>query len=186
MSITWTDRPSREDGQGNYRLLRVGRSGTVRGIIISHNLVGTGLHYWKGKSTPCNQSTCEACKEGHTARWYGYIALWSAKTDSIGICEITDGCADDVDRYRARHSTIRGAELLLTRQGQRPNGRILANLTPGSIADERLPSAPDVIKILMKIWGMNENHAVASRPGREKNNRMTATDQVQSGNGSTK
>lgn len=160
MSVTWTDRPPRDETSGNFRLVRVARAGTVRGIILSPHLSGTGLHYWKGKSTPCNGSQCDACREGYVPRWYGYVAIWNPKTDHIGLAEITDGAADDLDRYRARHGTLRGAELLLSRQGNRPNGRILATVAPAAIAPERLPPAPDVIQCLNRIWGVNENHAV--------------------------
>lgn len=171
MSIHWSSRPSRGEGEGNYRLVRVQRAGVVRGIILSRNLEGTGVHYWKGKSMPCAGSACEPCREGFKPRWYGYVAIWNPRTDQIAIAEVTDSASDDFDRFIARHNTLRGGRLTLSRQGQRPNGRILAQIEPGDLSDERLPDCPNVQQMLMKIWGVNQNHAVSANKnhGRAKN-----------------
>jgi len=96
-------------------------------------------------------------------RWYGYVALWNPKTDAVQIAEITDGAADELDRYFARHNSLRGAVLTLARQGARPNGRIISQVDPPQLSEERLPAEPDVMRCLEKIWGVNENHESVAR-----------------------
>lgn len=167
MSISWSSRPDRGDASTNYQLARCPRSGTLRGVILSRSLQGTGTHYYRGRTTPCVGAKCEACKDGMAARWYGYVAIWSPSTDRVAIAEITDAAADDLDRWHARHGTLRGAVLTLKRQGARVNGRIIADVSQGTIDPDRLPPPPDLIRILEKIWGLNTNAPIAGTIGRK-------------------
>lgn len=174
MSITWSGRPDRGDESTNYQLARCPRSGSLRGIILSRSLQGTGTHYYRGRTAACLGSKCEACKDGMKPRWYGYLAIWSPSTDRVAIAEITDAASDDVDRWFARHNTLRGAILTLKRQGSRPNGRILADVTAGTIDDSRLPDCPDIIRCLERIWGLNSAATIAGsmKPSEEKPDRL--------------
>lgn len=150
--IHWTNRKEDNDPTRNFKLFRCPRSGSLTGVIVSPDMIGTGTHFWKNRTMPCTGKSCPACRDGFNPRWYGFLGIWSPKTDRLGILEITEAASDEVDRYYDRHKTLRGAQIKVSRQGNRPNGRVLADLTTGTIDPERLPPAIDIKATLLRMW----------------------------------
>ena len=183
MAITWSGRPRRDDEPRNFQLVRTPRSGTIRGIILNPGLTGTGTHYYGGRTVPCLGSKCKACEDGASPRWYGYLPIWNSSNDRIAIAEVPDAAADEIDRYHARHNTLRGSILTLRRQGSRPNGRVVADVVPGSIDQSRLPSAVDVQQCLEKIWGINRFAQVTGSMAKEREANLRKNANKQSTNG---
>ena len=60
----WQRRPDPDDTGIKYEIVRVGPKGLSGVVILSYDVVGTNLHYYAGRSTPCVDDACPACANG--------------------------------------------------------------------------------------------------------------------------
>lgn len=140
-----------------YDLFRVPAKGMGRAIVVSHDVVGADTHYWRGRSQPCSGDKCEACEDGQSPRWRGYLAVMSPKSGRVVILEITAAAAGAIEAYFNKHRTLRGAGIVAERVGQKPNGRLRLMLTPPAAEIDQLPKAPQIQRLLARIWGLNQD-----------------------------
>ena len=148
----WTTRPDRECTRHALPLKRCLPAKPISGIVLSPEIVGAYLHYWRGRTTPCAAPNCDACANNHAPRWYGYLEMWSPTTAARVLFEITPACVDAIADYVATHGTTRGAQLTLARATKKPNSRLTAEIKEGNYAADRLPTASDVAAHLTHIW----------------------------------
>jgi hypothetical protein len=149
---TWKTRPDPDDRSYSVPLTRCPPDRSICGIITSREIAGRDLHYWQGRTRPCEHPTCDACDAGRKPRWYGYVSIYHPRSHAIAIFELTPACDPAIQAYLTEHGTIRGAKLTLRRSSTKLNGKILAELEPGSYDGTRLPEPVDVRAILHHIW----------------------------------
>ncbi|WLD12649.1 hypothetical protein [Planctellipticum variicoloris] len=161
--FTWSNRPS-ELPHSNIPILRVKPGFPIRGTILSHDIQGAELHFG-GRSVPHTDPSdlCDGCQRGQPRRWEGYLALWSQGKGSIGVLAIPPGAVPQFAAYLELHGTLRGAVLVATRAGNKPNGRIVAEIARGELAMNQLPREPDVCRILAHIWGLDRTEVSQRR-----------------------
>lgn len=150
--IDWNDQPDRNPSLPSYSILRTPPKGKMSGIIISDAVCGTRLHYWKGRSVPCNAADCDACENGQAPRWKGYLLLKSTQTDKIVIFEFTERGWDPLDEARRKWGTLRGLVLTATRTGGKTNSPLLLMLSDHREDPTGLPAEKDLKTILGRIW----------------------------------
>jgi hypothetical protein len=155
MSI-WSDAPKREDLPANYRIMRCPPKGEIRGVVASDVIVGTHLHYFRGRSTPCSKSQCEACEAGHVPRWKGYVLLMSLKTKNLQIFEFTERAYEAFLQKQEQHASLRGCVLTCRRTANRPNGPLQATFDEARYDDALIPPVPDLREILQRIWEVKQ------------------------------
>lgn len=156
MSI-WRDRPNRETRDATYSILRVPAKTIVRGTVLSPELVGTELHYFRRRSRPCTGNTCDACKSGQPPRWYGFVFLLVDKLNIIQILEFTPRCFDAFDLYYTERGTLRGAHLSIHRMNERTNGPLVVKFDDVNLDRPSLPTPDDLRGVLMRMWEVNDN-----------------------------
>jgi len=157
----WTATPLNGEQRPAHRLIRIRPGKPASGIITSLNLIGCYVHYWRGRTTPCQESKCPACKENQAARWYGWFSLWSPKTHEHVIAEITSACVDAFAAYALTHGQLRGAKVTLARATAKQNARLIAILEESAISPDILPPPLDVQTTLEKMW---ETHHTTTTP----------------------
>ena len=148
----WTTTPLNGETREATPLLRVKPKQPIQGIITSRALTGCYVHYYRGRTTPCEEERCEACKDNRNARWYGWVGIWSPRTHQVAIAELTPACLDPLSKYLLTHGQLRGADLTLRRANEKINSRLSATIKESTIALEHLPPELDVISILEHIW----------------------------------
>ena len=153
----WSNLPENGESQRATRLIRVKPGKAIAGIVTSVHLVGCYVHYFRGRSTPCERADCEACKEKHTPRWYGWLSLWAPKSNEHVIAEITSSCVEAVREYELKHGQLRGAVLTLERATAKINSRLTARVQQSAMSPDVLPAELDVVSVLEKIWETHRN-----------------------------
>lgn len=148
----WVDRPRDHDQMQQYRLVRTPEKGAISGIILDLQHTGAYTHYWGGRTIMCQQIECEACLAGRQARWYGYVSIFSAKSNQIAIYEFTPPGVNAVDAYFTSHGQLRGGLITGERIGKRANSRISITMKESGFDVAKLPPAPPVKEILLRLW----------------------------------
>jgi len=155
MSI-WQDQPTVDDSLPNYRIMRVPAGRKISGIVISDDVIGTNLHYWKGRSQPCRKEECEACQNGHKPRWKGYILIMCMKTRNISILEFTDRVYREIGEFRKQKGTIRGGMMTFFRTNSKNNGPLSVTIEENLYDATSLPPEEDLRSILERIWEVRQ------------------------------
>jgi hypothetical protein len=148
----WTTTPTDGDARPANRLIRCRPSKPLTGIITSTLLTGCYVHYWRGRTTPCQDDQCEPCKERQIARWYGWLGLWNPTTHEHVIAEITASCLDTINAYMATHGQLRGGHLALARANDKQNSRLHALVKESNVNTSHIPPELDIITSMEKIW----------------------------------
>lgn len=148
----WSRRPEGLQPGGLFRLTRCPTSGSMKVVILSHDLIGRMVHYWAGRTRPCIPDNCEACNANHRPRWKGYIAGIDLADNSRVIVEVTANVAERIAAEFDHHRTLIGLRMMLERSGKKANGRVLVKFAPPAAGTGELSKAPDLRNILEKIW----------------------------------
>lgn len=162
MSI-WQDSPERDGAQASYRVMRCPAKGTITGIVASDVIVGTHLHYYRGRSTPCTKSQCEACEAGHVPRWKGYVLLMCARTKTMSIFEFTQRAFEAFLIRQQQHGSLRGCVLKAHRTSARPNGPLSVEFEEARYDDALIPTVPNLREILERIWEVKQQELPVER-----------------------
>jgi len=165
--ISWTNTPPSTTSDCGYRLIRTPPFKPLRGIILADDLLGTPTHYTKGRTLPCPQGECEHCANGLPYRWHAYVPILCMPGKERVILEMTALAADQLKGYHSRFGTLRGLEVYADRPSRKPNGRIVILAKASGIPDTELPVAPDIRRILLHIWGIDD--AAIEDNGRRRN-----------------
>jgi hypothetical protein len=148
----WRTRPSDEPTNHQLSILRVKPGKPLTGVILSHDVEGAELHYWKGRSRICDDENCEACEANFRARWYGYLELWSPTTGNRIILEVTQAAAPAIDEYFSSHRTLRNAVISASRLNRKVNSKLHVTLTPSALPEAQIPPASKIRHQLERMW----------------------------------
>jgi len=80
------------------------------------------------------------------------------------ITELSQAAAHDLTAWMDAGHPLRGAYMQLRREGNRPNGRLRAELQAGRNELERLPPEIDVRAALLRIWRLHDSHDGMDNP----------------------
>ena len=153
---TWTTKPERDPNNTPYRIHRTPATRELRVIIISEDLIGTNLHFWKGRSTPCTGNNCTACQSGHKARWKGYLQALNENSNTVQIVEITDRVYDAFALQKQKHGTLKGLGVRLSRTNGKPNGPLAAEFDGIKRSPGELPEEANLPGILERMWELRQ------------------------------
>lgn len=148
----WCDRPDPDHLHHNYQITRCSPNGSIKGIVLSDSLVGTKLHYYRGRSIPCTTTECAACESGQTPRWKGYFYLFDPKSRRIEIPEITERCFTPLDAYYTEHGTLRGGRVTIRRTKPKKNGPLELWFGEGNFQTADLPNPENLREVLLRMW----------------------------------
>lgn len=152
----WQPAPEEKNAGQNYRIYRTPMGREVELICLSENFLGANLHYWKGRSTPCQKGECEACKSGQKPRWKGYIQAFHAATKTVVIFEFTDRGYDPFQAALQQHEHLRGMRFRTCRLNRKANGPIQIAFSEHREESPTLPKAGDLATMLERIWEVHQ------------------------------
>lgn len=150
--IAWNHEPEPDSKTPKLKLLRCPAGSLPPFVILSHTQVGGDMHYYGGRSIPCEGNPCPYCQAHSKHVWKGYLAVWDAKHRTTGIIEFTKPCLETVRTYKAAHGTLRTHSIEIHRTGRKINGTLSVILSPTTWADTDIPPDPDVVGVLTKMW----------------------------------
>lgn len=152
----WTNNPDAAAAKTNYRIMRAPANRPLHGVILDEDFTGTHLHFWKGRSTPCESGDCEACASGHRPRWKGYIHLYAPSTKTIVIFEFTERVVHEFRDFVAKMGSLRGAVITVKRLNGKPNGPLYVEFAEGRQDGALLPTAAPIEDTLCRIWEIRQ------------------------------
>jgi hypothetical protein len=162
--IAWNHDPEPESKTPKLKLLRCPQGSLPPFVILSDRQFGGDMHFYGGRSIPCEGKECPYCAVHSKTVWKGYLAVWEPKTRGTGILEFTKPCLETIRTYRAAHGTLRTHSIQLNRAGRKINGALSAVLSPTTWAHADLPEPPDVIAILTKMWNQRPETIMKPQP----------------------
>lgn len=151
---TWTNHPPNDPRGHALQLIRTPANGKLTLAVTSSDMIGCNTHWYGGRTVPCQEPDCDACKDGMPWRWHAYLAALVAGTRHHVLVEFTAQAAQIIRDYRNAHGTLRGCIITACRYKNRHNGRVLINCAPGSLEQMNLPPAPNLINVLSLIWNI--------------------------------
>lgn len=152
---TWTDTPPPGGSQFAFRILRTPADRPLSAVATSTDIVGCCTHFVRNRTIPCDGTDrCQACAEGFSWRWHGYLAAILTTTLEHFLFEFTAAASDTLSNYLKVHDQLRGCWIKAYRPSRRPNGRVVLECKPTDPAKTRLPDPPNVHQILCHIWNI--------------------------------
>ena len=127
----------------------------MRFIILCPEYVGVRVHWWGGRSVPCdNNPKCIPCQQGNRADWKGYIAARSTENDNVAIVTLTSSVALQLWSLKREKSGLTGLVVTLHRTPAKDTGMLHA-VTHGWNDDiERFPTKA-LEGMITRIFGEN-------------------------------
>jgi len=146
------NRPNSDDLPEIWKILRCPKRGTPQLAIVGADVLGCYVHYWSGRTRPCNKVSCDICERGQQPRWRGYLPVLTPSPSTPKILEVTPSIIGDIDRWLNQEGTLRGSVIQLNRKGNVQNGELSVKIGKPAGFDVNLPDPPDVYGILCRIW----------------------------------
>ena len=144
-----------DDPRGNsLHLVRCPTGKLFAGVILSDDMLGTPTHYYKGRTIPCDDEHCPACKDGFPWRWHAYLAVYQRTLHRTVLLEITAKAAEPLKLYRKAYGTLRGCGLTAKRINSAANSRVIITTCRADMQDLKLPDEPNVLEALSIIWNI--------------------------------
>jgi hypothetical protein len=158
----FSESPPDEAGPLGIRIARAPQSGHDDYVILSDKLIGCWTHYFLGRTQPCLEGDCHMCSPKAPRRWYGWlVGLHFARREKV-VVEVPPGVALNLRAYREQVGNLRGHVVRLARRNKRPNGPVVGQFTPGKFAADFLPTCPDLIPLLMRMWRITKLEQLGS------------------------
>lgn len=143
--------PPKTEHRG-YDLRRTPPDRPLKGLITCDDMIGCYTHWWGGRTVPCEDDECEACKANTPARWHCYLSIIEAGTRDHFIFECTGKAALPIAEWRTENNTLRGAHITAFRPKRRRNAKVEIILKTFDTRGVVLPHPPDLARALSVIW----------------------------------
>lgn len=143
--------PADPNGVG-LPIIRTPCARKLSAVITSPDIIGCNTHFWGGRTVPCDPAHCDPCRNGIPYRWHAYCSAFVPQTSLHFLFECTAQAADHLVQYRRAYDTLRGCQFTAYRWQSRPNGRVIIKTEQSAFAQDTLPKAPDLLKVLAVLW----------------------------------
>lgn len=143
------------DGEGlpHMPLIRTPATGLIKGVITTHQVVQIYTHHSRGRTVGCAAEHCPDCFTSQPTRYEAYLGFYSPATKKHAILATTLGAVRQIQDQAGRVDRVRGLCLALSRASKRPNSRVIVECGMVYPDTSALPSPPDLIAHLERIWG---------------------------------
>lgn len=123
-------------------------------VVTSPEIIGTNTHFYGGRTVPCEAPNCNACQDGLSWRWHGYLTAIDAKNGQHFLFEVTAQAAQAFVEYRKLYGTLRGCLFEASRTGARKNGRVFIRCKPNTNTALHLPESANLPTLLCNLWNV--------------------------------
>ncbi len=150
----WSNRPPKDPRGTALPIIRTPAGRPLVAIVTSESLLGCATHWYKGRTVPCSAPSCDACLDGFSWRWHGYVGVFNFETHKHYILELTAQACDPLVAYQDHYGTLRGCLIEATRVPKKFNGRVTIRCKPGDLEKHKLPPAPNLENSLAVLWNL--------------------------------
>ena len=151
----WISTPPPDQAGFSLRILRTPASKPIVAFVTATDVLGCITHFARNRTIPCEGAEeCTWCQEGYSWRWHGYLSALLADSLEHFLFEFTAIAANTFNNYHQLHQTLRACHFKAERPSGRHNGRVVIHCKPADEQRLRLPTPPDVKKILCHLWNV--------------------------------
>jgi hypothetical protein len=147
--------PTSEDMVSDWTIFRAKPGRDTKMVIWSDDLFGCRTHWWTGRTIPCKRSGCEACTAGKVSRFNGWVFAKLVATEEKVIFEFTPPAALFLDSVFEEFGSLRGAQIIATRKGDRANAMVHVRCVGREKNWKNIPNPPDIVPVMCRIWGVS-------------------------------
>lgn len=145
----------------HVELVCLGAGQRGRCIITCEAPYEVDTHRIGGRTLPCMDSECQACRLQFPGKYEGYVSLIWVVSKKHTLLRLTKPAILQLKSQTTLRSSLRGTPILVERKGNRPNGRVLVQVEEHLIDPAKLPQAPDIPAHMARIWqigGLDLSH----------------------------
>ena len=159
MSVDFNDvrssrQPDDQDQNFGWVIKRAGTDSSLKLIILSSDVLGIRVHFFRGRTGPCVKVGCEACRLKQLSRWKGYLLAFEPATSQQLIFEFTPPGSVVLETAKEKYGTMRGLQIIANRASKKPNAKVqLAVLGCTTLGPSACPDYA-IWPILARIWGL--------------------------------
>lgn len=148
----WSTLPPASEGPATLPIERTPPKGELVGWITSHKMLGCPVHWYKGRTKPCQLEDCHACAQNVPWRWKGYLGLHVKKDNRHVLFEFPAQVGEKLGDYLKTHRSLRNLLIAVNRIPEKPNGKV--NLRWKDTDDKILAihEEPNLLYILSALW----------------------------------
>lgn len=180
--IVWTNEPTTNKKDQQYDLWRV--KGKTHLIVwcLSHDIIGTTVHYFRGGTFPHDPHNCEACAAGSRKdEKYWFAALTRVTNEKI-IVELTAPAAAVLREEFCHARTLRGVMVEIWRSNRKDTGPLRCKILTREPDPKKLPEGFNVMEQMLRIWqqktALTENDMQTSSTDQSEHEQQEDTDNV--------
>lgn len=151
-NIVWQNAPPAGDVGYRFRMIRVPEKQPLEGMILSHRMIGSQVHYLNGRTLPHLREDCPCDGRKVGLRWEGYFTFQHTKTEELLILAVPLNVGGIIDGWWRKRRTLRGMKFKAWRPSQTPNGKIHILGKDSDHDPETLPKVPELERVLCRIW----------------------------------
>jgi hypothetical protein len=149
----WSTSPREGTVKSTFDIQRTPATGTFVATITCAEIFGCPVHYWQGRTTPCERpKPCEPCERGRQYWWKAYMSCVYGPNQTHCIFEVTATVHAKLQLQIGENQHFRGVRFKCWRPSQVQTGRIQCEVSGSRVADIDLPPPPDVQSIMEHIW----------------------------------
>lgn len=130
----------------------LGRKQRGRCVITSDDFYEVDVHWIGGRTLPCLDKECAACKAQRPRKYEAYLGIVWSTSRKHEILRLTKGAMFQLKSQLSCSDSPRGHVLSVERKGDRPNGRVVILVEPLQVEVQKLPASPDLEAHLARIW----------------------------------
>lgn len=127
----------------------------LRVIALAEDLAAVQTHWWGECTLPCAGPGCVACAAQASARLLVYLGCYHVSWARPVLICLSESAAAEVLAAVSDTLPLRGRWLTLRRAGRGTRSRVVCEVDALSY-DGRLPEAPKVRTVLLRLWGGRE------------------------------
>lgn len=150
----WSTQPPYSPHQSTLPIERTPPKGYLTGWITSSKIVGCPVHWYKGRTKPCELDNCPACENNIPWRWKGYLGLYIKQNSLHVLLEFPAAVGDRFGEFLANERTLRHALVSLNRVPEKPNGKIHLRIKRDREKIIAIPDEPNIVQILSTLWDL--------------------------------
>jgi hypothetical protein len=147
-------RPFEDGNDFGWAIKRAPADKALKVVCISSDFFGVRTHYFRGRTTPCRTTNCEACDAKQLSRWNGYLLAIDTSDESPIVFEFTPPGAVVLDKAIKEFGTSRGLLVIASRASGRVNGKVTLATKGMSQVAHKLPLEVELWPVLARIWGL--------------------------------
>ena len=132
--------------------------------ILSDSYVGGVTHYARGRMKLHRAADCPFCEAGQKPRWYAWLNVWTEKTATSWIIQMSTGQHGALILAQDRWTTLRGLEAELSREGRAPNTPLVIAISGAPNIQPHHPEPVDIVALLTVYMDWSSGTAESEPP----------------------